>query len=73
MDWKRRLLGIWSAASLIWIVYAFRRFIESELDYTTWTVLGIVEAAGLLLGLPLAVLGAGIAIRWLLQVDDPPS
>jgi hypothetical protein len=71
MAWKRRLLWIWFAASLVWIAYAFRLFIESELDYTTWTILGIVEAAGLLLGLPLAVLGAGIAIRWLLEVDDP--
>jgi hypothetical protein len=70
MAWKRRLLWIWCAASLIWIVYAFRLFIESELDYTTWTILGIVEAAGLLLGLPLAALGAGIAVRWLLQANE---
>jgi hypothetical protein len=74
MDWQRRLIRVWIASSLIWIAYAFRYFIEPELDYTTaWTVLSIVEAVGLLLGLPLAVLGAGIAIRWLLQVDDPPS
>jgi hypothetical protein len=73
MGWKRRLVGVWIAASLIWIVCAFRFFIEPELEYTAWTALGIVEAAGLLLGLPLAALGAGIAIRWLLQADDPPS
>ena len=74
MDWKRRLIRVWIAASLVWIAYAFRYFIEPELDYTTaWTVLSIVEAVGLLLGLPLAVLGAGIAIRWLLQADDPQS
>ena len=73
MDWQRRLVRVWVASSLIWIAYASLYFIEPELDYTTWTVLSIVEAAGLLLGLPLAVLGAGIAIRWLLQVDDSPS
>ena len=73
MSWKRCLLRVWIAASLIWMAYAFRYFIEPELEYTAWTVLGIVEAAGLLLGLPLAVLGAGIAIRWLLQADDPQS
>jgi len=75
MDWKRRLILVWIAASLIWIAYTFRYFIEPELDYTAWTVFGIVEAAGLLLGLPLAALGAGIAIRWLLQANenDPRS
>ena len=73
MDWKRHLIRVWIATSLIWIAYAFRFFIEPELDYTTWTVLSIVEAADVLLGLPLAALGAGIAIRWLMQVDDPES
>jgi hypothetical protein len=75
MDWKRRLILGWIAASLIWIAYAFRYFIEPELDYTAWTVLGVVEAAGLLLGLPLAAFGAGIAIRWLLEANenDPQS
>jgi hypothetical protein len=75
MGWKRRLVRIWIAASLIWIAYAFRFFIEPELEYTAWTALGIVEAAGLLLGLPLAALGAGIAIRSLLQANenDPRS
>ena len=70
MDWKRRLIRLWIAASLIWIAYAFRYFIEPEVDFTAWTVFGIVEAAGLLLGLPLAALGAGIAIHWLLQVNE---
>jgi len=70
MDWKRRLIRVWIAASLIWIAYAFRYFIEPELDYTAWTMLGLVEAAGLLLGLPLAALGAAIAVRWLLQTDE---
>jgi len=75
MGWKRRLVRIWIAASLIWIAYAFRFFIEPELEYTVWIALGIVEAAGLLLGLPLAALGAGIAIRSLLQANenDPRS
>ena len=75
MDWKRRLLRVWIAASLIWIAYAFRYFIEPELDYTAWTMLGFAEAAGLLLGVPLAALGAAIAVRWLLQADasDPWS
>jgi hypothetical protein len=74
MDWKRRLIRVWIAASLIWIAYAFRYFIEPELD-TAWTVFGVVEAAGLLLGLPLAAFGAGIAIRWLLEANesDPQS
>ena len=73
MGWKRRFICVWIAASLIWIAYAFRFFIEPELEYTAWTPLGIVEAAGLLLGFPLAALGAAVAIRWLLQADDPPS
>jgi hypothetical protein len=73
MDWKRRLIRVWIAASLIWIAYVFRFFIEPELDYTTWTILSIVEAVGVLLGLPLAVLGAGIAIRWLMEADHPDS
>ena len=62
-----------SSKRTFWIAYAFRFFIKPELDYTTWTVLSIVEATGVLLGLPLAALGAGIAIRWLMQVDDPES
>ena len=45
--------------------FVAKRFQEvSEVGDTAWTALGIVEAAGLLLGLPLAALGAGIAIRW---------
>ena len=73
MGWKRRLLCIWIAASLIWSAYAFRFVIEPELEDIAWTVLDIVEAAGLMLGLPLAALGAGIAICWLLQANDPRS
>jgi hypothetical protein len=71
MGWKRRLLWIWIAASLIWIAYAFRFVIEPEFGDIAWTALDIVETAGLMLGLPLAALGAGIAIRWLLQANDP--
>ena len=73
MGWKRRLLWIWFAASLVWVAYAVRLFIKSEVGDTAWTALGTVEAGGLLLGLPLAALGAGIAIRWLLQASDPRS
>jgi hypothetical protein len=73
MSWKRRLLCTWIAASLIWIAYAFRFVIEPELGDIAWTVLDIVEAAGLMLGLPLAALVAGIAIRWLLQANEPRS
>jgi hypothetical protein len=73
MGWKRRLLCSWIAASLIWIAYAFWFVIEPELGAIAWTVLDIVEAAGLVLGLPLAALGAGIAIRWLLQASDRRS
>jgi hypothetical protein len=73
MGWKRRLLCTWIAASLIWIAYAFRFVIEPELGAIAWTVLDIVGAAGLVLGLPLAALGAGIAIRWLLQASDRRS
>jgi hypothetical protein len=73
MGWKRRLLCTWIAASLLWIAYAFRFVMEPELDAIAWTVLDMVEAAGLALGLPLAALGAGIAIRWLLQASDRRS
>jgi hypothetical protein len=73
MGWKRRLLCTWIAASLIWIAYAFRFVIEPEFGEVAWTVLDIVEADGLMLGLPLAALGAVIAISWLLRANEPRS
>ena len=65
MDWKRRLFLLWLAASSVWIVFACFQMIEPQLDETAWTFGDIVEFLVILLGFPLACLGAGFAIMWI--------
>ena len=65
MNWKRRLLLLWLAASLAWIVFAFLQFLEPQLDGFAWTAWDILDCLTILLGLPLACLGGAIAIMWI--------
>jgi hypothetical protein len=70
MSWNRRLLYIWLIASLVWIVFAFLYAITPELDDMAWGVGDIAECIAILLGLPVAGLGAGIAILWIVRDSE---
>ena len=65
MSWKRRLLLLWLAASSAWIVFACFEVIPPLLDEIDWTFGEILEVLVVLLGLPLACLGAALAIMWI--------
>jgi hypothetical protein len=75
MGGKRRLLLLltWLVAPLIWIVFAFLHAIAPQFDEIAWTFVDLVEAAGILLGLPVAALGAGIAVLWIVRGSAPRS
>ena len=65
MNWKRRLFLLWLAASSVWIVFACFEVIELPLDELVWNFGEILELLVIFLGLPLASLGAAIAIMWI--------
>jgi hypothetical protein len=70
MSLKRRLLTLWLAASLAWMVFAFLYVIQPLLGEFDWTALEIAECIVLLLGIPLAGLCAGIAIYWIVKAGE---
>jgi hypothetical protein len=65
MNWKRRLFLLWLAASSVWIVFTCFEVIELPLDEIAWNFREILELLVIFLGLPLACLGAAIAIMWI--------
>jgi hypothetical protein len=67
MSWQRRLFLLWLTASSAWIVFAYLDIIELQLDEMEWTFGEILEVLVIVLGLPLACLGAAIAIMWIVQ------
>ena len=70
MSLKRRLLLLWLAASLAWMLFAFFYVIEPALGEFDWTALEITECVVLLLGIPLAGLCAGFAIFWIVKAGE---
>ena len=74
MTGKRRLLLLWLVASAIWIVFAATRLDTSpDIDTeepeaeSTWSIEHALDQAAFLFGVPLAVLGTGLAIGWILK------
>ncbi len=65
MNLKRWLFLFWLAATLVWIVFAFLQFMEPRWDEITWTVWDVVDLLVVLFGLPLACLGAAVAIMFI--------
>ncbi len=71
---RRLLLLLWLLLSTIWIVFALRQFkeyrdleIEDGSGAGAWTFGQVIDLAALLVGVPLAVLGTGIALGWIFQ------
>jgi hypothetical protein len=73
MGWKRCVFLGWLVASAAWIAFAFFDVIEPQLGEVTWSFLDIVEGAAVLIGLPVAALGAGIAILWIARASREPD
>jgi hypothetical protein len=73
MGWKRCVFFGWLVASAIWIVFAFLDVIEPQLDEIAWSFVAIAECAAILLGLPVAALGAGIAVLWIARAGREPD
>jgi len=73
MGWKRWVFVGWLVASAAWIAFAFYHVIEPQLGEITWSFLDIVECVAVLVGLPVAALGAGIAILWIARAGREPD
>jgi hypothetical protein len=72
MQRKWWLLLLWLAASALWIAFAVTQLdalTETEIveaPPSAWTIEHVVETVLLLFGLPLALLGVGLAISWII-------
>jgi hypothetical protein len=73
---KWRLLLLWLIASAIWIAFALVRLdtaadvdvqIEGPQAESVWSIEDAFDRAALLFGVPLALLGTGLAIGWILK------
>jgi hypothetical protein len=73
MGWKRCVFLGWLVASAIWMVFAFFHVIEPQFSEIAWSVVDVVECAAILLGLPVAALGAGIAVLWIARAGRAPD
>jgi len=52
------------------MVFAFHYAIAPQFDEIAWTFGDIVEAVGILFGIPIAGLGAGVAILWIARSPE---
>jgi hypothetical protein len=73
MGWKRRVFLGWLVASAIWIVFAFLDVIEPQFGEIDWSFVEVVECTAILFGLPVAALGAGIAVLWIARASREPD
>ena len=73
MGWKRCVFLSWLVASAAWIAFAFLDVIEPELGEIAWNFVDIVECLAVLFGLPIAALGAGIAVLWIARAGREPD
>ena len=64
---------MWLVASAAWIAFAFFDVIEPQVDEIAWNFVDIVECVAVLLGLPVAALGAGIAVLWIARAGHEPD
>jgi hypothetical protein len=73
MGWKRCVFLVWLVASAAWIAFSFFHVIEPELGEIGWNFVDSVEMVAVLFGLPVAALGAGIAILWIARAARDPD
>jgi hypothetical protein len=73
MGWKRCVFLGWLGASAFWIVFAYLDVIEPQFGGISWSIVDIAECAAILLGLPVAALGAGIAVLWIARAGHEPD
>ncbi|MBS0224472.1 MAG: hypothetical protein JSR91_27445 [Proteobacteria bacterium] len=72
MQRKGWLLLLWLVASALWIAFAITQLNALtdtgivETPPSVWTIERIVETGVLLFGLPLALLGVGFAVGWII-------
>jgi len=69
MGWKRWVFLGWLVASAAWIAFASFQVIEPQLDNVAWSFIDIVECVAVAFGLPVAALGAGIAVLWIARLS----
>ena len=73
MGWKRCVFLVWLVASAAWIAFAFFDVIQPEFGDIAWSFVDIVECVAVLIGLPAAALGAGIAVLWIARASREPD